>query len=111
MRTWYLLGFLSILSCDAFLKNNPAYCDDATPCAGGVACDLAHHQCATPITGPNVTGISPSFGAPDGMTLITVLGNNFVAGMTVNVDGSPVATTFKSATELQFLQPKAGACG
>ncbi len=47
--------------------------------------------------------------APEGSMaqLITLTGSNFVSNSTVQVNGSPVATTFTSATQLQAMIPAA----
>jgi len=53
-----------------------------------------------------VTPLSAAAGAP-----ITVTGANFVPGMTVQVQGAPVAPTSSSATQVVFPFPSGTPCG
>jgi hypothetical protein len=57
---------------------------------------------------PTISSIAPETahgGDPD--TVLVVTGNGFEVGATVNFDGSPLATTFDSATQLSAIIPAA----
>ena len=50
---------------------------------------------------PGISSITPSFGPADGLGLtLTVNGSGFAANSTILWNGSPVPTTFGSATQL-----------
>ncbi|MGB6686927.1 MAG: FG-GAP-like repeat-containing protein [Terracidiphilus sp.] len=60
----------------------------------------------TTVTAPSLTGISPTnakLGGPN--TRVTVAGQGFVNGATVELDGSPLATTWVSLNELTAIVP------
>jgi len=60
-------------------------------------------SCSTP---PTITTISPTSAIAGGPAFIlTVNGTNFVSGSTVNFNGTAVATTFVSATQLTAAIP------
>ena len=55
---------------------------------------------------PTITSISPTSAIAGGPAFIlTVNGTNFVSGSTVNFNGSALATTFVSATQLTAAIP------
>ena len=50
---------------------------------------------------PSITSVSPTSGsAAAGAIALTVNGSNFVSGSVIEANGSPLATTFVSATKL-----------
>jgi hypothetical protein len=57
---------------------------------------------------PSLSSLSQT-SAPEGSTaqIVTLTGSNFVSNSTAQVNGSPVATTFLSATQLQAIIPAA----
>ncbi|HEV3003339.1 MAG TPA: CSLREA domain-containing protein [Pirellulales bacterium] len=60
-----------------------------------------------PFPTPTVGGIAPT-GVPEGAAAnLTVTGTNFVAGSVVQLNGTPLATTFGSATQLNAVAPAA----
>jgi hypothetical protein len=68
----------------------------------GSAVNLVVSTGSVPVT----TSLSPSTAALGGPTFtLTVNGSNFVQGATVNWNGSPLTTTYVSATELQATVP------
>ena len=75
-----------------------------TTVSSGSAVNLVVSNGPVPVT----TSLSPSTAALGGPTFtLTVNGSNFVQGATVNWNGSPLTTTYVSATELQATVPSA----
>jgi hypothetical protein len=67
---------------------------------------VAPAQVSNPV--PTLSQISPTAvaaGSPD--TTLTLTGSNFLSTSTVNFNGTPVATTFQSATQLSAVIPAA----
>jgi hypothetical protein len=52
---------------------------------------------------PTVTSIDPMHGPIRGGALVTITGTNFVAGLTVRLDGDPGTVMSVTPTEVQFL--------
>ena len=116
MRTALFASLCLFASCDSFLEANPLYCDGDHLCSEpGTSCNLARHRCeltGQPGGAAQLTRISPTVGAWDGGTDITVTGVNFQDGMIVQFDGTPLVTRFVSATELHVsAPPSSGLCG
>lgn len=119
MKTWFWLGSLLSLSCNAFLEPNPQYCDENGGCEPGVTqCDLAHHSCVPrgslgPL--PSVSAISPLTTRTNGGATMTLSGSDFRLGMKVIVDGNnanPITPTMIQPSLLQFTMPAVpGKCG
>ena len=78
-----------------------------TPNAGTTAA-LAFTVTAAPSTTPTLTALSPSSAvAGSAATAVALAGTNFSAASTATVNGSPVATTYVSPTQLTAVVPAA----
>lgn len=69
-----------------------------------------HGFLATPgVAPPTITSISPASAIAGGPAFtLTVNGTNFISGSTANFNGSALATTFVSATQLTAVVPASG---
>jgi hypothetical protein len=54
---------------------------------------------------PAVSSLAPTSGTPAGGTVVTITGTSFLPESEVLFNGNPVATTYVSATEIQFTTP------
>lgn len=111
---WLLIGILTSISCDSFLRSNPDYCGDDSTCSSETVCNLTFHRCEPGVAAPVVlTSIAPSVAALAGGEVVVVTGMNFRTGATVTFNG--VAATqveVRSATELAVTVPRVdGMCG
>lgn len=60
----------------------------------------------TYVTGPVVTALDPSFGPPQGGSVVKITGSGFAPGATVTFGGTPgTAVTFFSSSSLQVTSP------
>ncbi|MDO8349370.1 MAG: IPT/TIG domain-containing protein [Planctomycetota bacterium] len=62
-----------------------------------------------PSPAPTITFVNPLSGTPG--QSITIQGANFVPGLTLRVNGAPVAPTTSTATQLTFAYPAGLPCG
>jgi hypothetical protein len=60
-------------------------------------------------TTPVISSITPNNGPITGGTAVYINGTNFDTGLTVTVDGQPVAVTFVTSTKLQITTPSVSA--
>lgn len=114
MRSWLLIGLLSAMSCDSFLRANPDYCIDDGQCTSETVCNLTLHHCDPGPVGPvTITAISPSVTALAGGDTVVVTGTNFRRGATVTFNGvAATSVDVKSSTDLDVVVPKVdGSCG
>jgi len=64
------------------------------------------NHCTGPAPAPSVTGVTPSFGAIAGDTLVTITGANFQSGATVSFGGTAATNvTFVGSTSLTARTP------
>lgn len=118
MRNWFLLCLCSAISCDAFLRNNPDYCDASTPCPELSTCDMVKHSCvpaammnSTDIT---LTAMTPNVAGFDGGGSFVLTGTNFRSGAQVKINGIAVIDAqVSSSTEIRGTLPtkSSKACG
>ncbi|GIW01933.1 IPT/TIG domain-containing protein [Roseiflexus sp.] len=78
------------------------------PAPGGGTSNAAQFTIQASNPTPTISSISPDLiPVGNGDVILTVTGNNFVAGSTVRWNGAPLATTFVSATQVQATLPSA----
>ena len=80
----------------------------AVTTAGGTATSAASFTVTTPNAAPTIASLSPtSAGAGSGSFTLMVTGTNFVTGTVINFNGTALATTYGSATQVSALVPAA----
>ncbi len=82
--------------------------DPVTVVTPNEAATAAQTFTVTAAPAPTLTGVSPaSAPAGSGATTVTLTGTNFTAGSVVDFNGTPVATTFVSPTQVTAVIPAA----
>ncbi len=88
----------------------PATDQRGIPRPQGLRCDIGAYEVSPPNPAPTITGLattpSPVVAGAGGTVALTVGGTNFVSGFsTIAIDGTPVATTYVSGTQLTATLP------